>query len=109
MKYIKFIFILFIFLTGSSAEFKPDDFNPKYSEDIENRIDSIINNLRVKTNKEGVFQSSTLSDRMKFYHTPGVSIAVINDGKVEWARGFGIRNDRTNDSVNVNTFSWRVQ
>lgn len=103
MKYIKFIFILFIFFTGSSAEFKPDS-NPKYSEDIENRIDSIINNLQVKTNKEGVFQSSTLNDRMKFYHTPGVSIAVINEGKLEWARGFGIRNDRTNDSVNVNTY-----
>src|SRR5262245_63960285 len=27
----------------------------------------------------------TLADRMKFYKTPGVSIAVINDGRIEWA------------------------
>src|SRR4029079_922521 len=29
-----------------------------------------------------------LEDRMRFYKTPGVSIALINQGKIEWARGF---------------------
>ena len=28
---------------------------------------------------------------MAYFHTPGVSIAVINDGHIEWARGFGVR------------------
>ena len=32
----------------------------------------------------------TLVDRMRFYKTPGVSIAVINDGRIEWARGYGV-------------------
>lgn len=32
----------------------------------------------------------TLADRMQATHTPGVSIAVLNDGKIEWARGFGV-------------------
>ena len=32
-----------------------------------------------------------LSDRMKALNVPGVSIAVIHDGKIEWARGFGVR------------------
>jgi CubicO group peptidase (beta-lactamase class C family) len=31
-----------------------------------------------------------LADRMQFYKTPGVSIALINDGKTEWARGYGV-------------------
>ena len=31
----------------------------------------------------------TLADRMKFYKVPGVSIAVINNGKIEWAKGYG--------------------
>jgi CubicO group peptidase (beta-lactamase class C family) len=31
-----------------------------------------------------------LADRMRFYKTPGVSIALINDGKIEWARGYGV-------------------
>ena len=31
-----------------------------------------------------------LADRMSALHVPGVSIAVIHDGKIEWARGFGV-------------------
>lgn len=31
-----------------------------------------------------------LADRMQFYKTPGVSMAVINDGRIEWARGYGV-------------------
>ncbi len=33
----------------------------------------------------------TLADRMKELHVPGVSIAVIHEGRIEWARGFGVR------------------
>jgi CubicO group peptidase (beta-lactamase class C family) len=31
-----------------------------------------------------------LADRMQFYKTPGVSIALINEGRIEWARGYGV-------------------
>lgn len=31
-----------------------------------------------------------IAARLKFYATPGVSVAVINDGVVEWARGYGV-------------------
>jgi CubicO group peptidase (beta-lactamase class C family) len=34
--------------------------------------------------------SISLADRMTALHVPGVSIAVIHDGKIEWARGFGV-------------------
>lgn len=34
--------------------------------------------------------TTKLADRMATLHVPGVSIAVIHDGKVEWARGFGV-------------------
>jgi len=32
----------------------------------------------------------TLSDRMAAWHVPGVSIAVIHHGVIEWAQGFGV-------------------
>jgi len=32
-----------------------------------------------------------LANRMKELHVPGVNIAVIHEGKIEWARGFGVR------------------
>jgi CubicO group peptidase (beta-lactamase class C family) len=33
---------------------------------------------------------TTLSDRMTALHVPGVSIAVIHGGSLEWAQGFGV-------------------
>src|SRR5438552_770089 len=32
----------------------------------------------------------SLAGRMAALHVPGVSIAVIHEGKIEWARGFGV-------------------
>jgi len=31
----------------------------------------------------------TLADRMQHYRVPGVSVAVIEDGRIAWARGYG--------------------
>jgi CubicO group peptidase (beta-lactamase class C family) len=41
-------------------------------------------------------QSTKLADRMAALHVPGVSIAVIHDGQIEWARGFGVTSLGTN-------------
>jgi CubicO group peptidase (beta-lactamase class C family) len=35
-------------------------------------------------------QKTKLRDRMSALHVPGVSIAVIHDGQIDWARGFGV-------------------
>lgn len=35
-------------------------------------------------------QRATLAERMAFYTTPGLSVAVIKDGTVAWARGYGV-------------------
>ncbi len=32
----------------------------------------------------------TLAARMAYYDVPGVSVAVINNGRVEWAKGYGV-------------------
>ena len=44
-----------------------------------------------------------LVDRMKYYETPGVSIAVINNYKIEWARGYGVRGVGSNEVVGPDT------
>jgi CubicO group peptidase (beta-lactamase class C family) len=51
------------------------------------------------TEKDSSFTYSTLTDRMKYYNTPGVSIAYIKDYKLQWAQGFGVENIETNQSV----------
>jgi CubicO group peptidase (beta-lactamase class C family) len=45
----------------------------------------------------------TIQERMKHYKIPGVSIAVINDFKVEWARGYGVKDIETNEPVTTET------
>lgn len=40
--------------------------------------------------KDQAAANFTLPARMRFYNTPGVSVAVINGGVVEWARGYGV-------------------
>lgn len=45
----------------------------------------------------------TLADRMNHYKVPGVSIAVINDGKIEWARGYGVTEAGGTTPVTVDT------
>ena len=50
---------------------------------------------------EQVFHS--LAEQMEWYKVPGVSIAVINNGKIEWAKGYGIREAGTNSPVDTNT------
>ena len=44
-----------------------------------------------------------LADRMAHYKVPGVSIAVVQDGRIAWARGFGVREAGTRDSVTAET------
>jgi CubicO group peptidase (beta-lactamase class C family) len=36
------------------------------------------------------FGSETLAQRMRHYHATAVSIAVVNDYKIDWAKGFGV-------------------
>jgi CubicO group peptidase (beta-lactamase class C family) len=42
-------------------------------------------------------------DRMKHYNVPGVSVAVINKGEIEWAKGYGVKETGGNDPVTPET------
>lgn len=106
MKTLKNVFVAFILLIGCNPANKTTDQsadNPNFSADIEVRIEKVINNLQVKTSIDGVNDSKPLAEQMKYYHTPGVSIAVINEGRIEWARGFGKRDLTSDSNVDVQT------
>ncbi|MEP7383598.1 MAG: serine hydrolase domain-containing protein [Gemmatimonadota bacterium] len=47
--------------------------------------------------------SYTLADRMAHYRVPGVSIAVVDSGRIVWARGIGLKELATADSVTPTT------
>jgi CubicO group peptidase (beta-lactamase class C family) len=62
--------------------------NPAYSKNIEEKIRAVEQNLGGWVQVEGETKW-TLLDRMKHYHVNGISIAVVDDFKLEWARGYG--------------------
>jgi CubicO group peptidase (beta-lactamase class C family) len=59
--------------------------------EIERRIEHIQNAILPPVLIKGEPPaSSKLADRMAALHAPGVSLAMIHHGKIEWARGFGV-------------------
>ncbi len=70
----------------------------------EPQIDQVITHLLPETAFEHQFgPPSRLAERMTYYKTPGVSIAVIHDDTIVWARGFGIRTWGTSEPVQEHT------
>jgi len=51
-------------------------------------IERVLHNLSSEIQVEGV-PNWTLFERMAYYHVKGVSIAVIKDYSIEWAKAFG--------------------
>lgn len=45
----------------------------------------------------------TIEERMRFYNAAGLSIAVINNGRIEWAKGYGVKRNGSSDPVTPDT------
>src|SRR5688572_1632530 len=45
----------------------------------------------------------SIAERMKFYKAPGLSIAVIKDFKIDWARAYGLKDLETAEPVTTET------
>ena len=61
------------------------------SAEVEQRIERVERGLlpaAVPAGTAGL--GERLSERLKQYRVPGLSVAVVNEGKVEWARGYGV-------------------
>jgi CubicO group peptidase (beta-lactamase class C family) len=47
--------------------------------------------------------TSSLIERMEYYGVPGVSIAVVDDSAIDWAKGYGVLEAGGSDSVTTET------
>lgn len=71
-----------------------------------NKTKAVENNLTEV--RELIFEDSIISkynilERMKFYKIPSVSIAVINNGKLEWTKSYGYADIETKRLANKTT------
>ncbi len=61
------------------------------STEVQARIDRVEHGLSTRIVVKGApGQKRALAERMAFHQVPAVSIALINDGQVEWARAYGV-------------------
>jgi CubicO group peptidase (beta-lactamase class C family) len=62
-----------------------------HTDDVQSRIDAAEKSLIAAVINAGSEPAGmVLSERMQHYKVPGVSIAVINNGEIEWAKGYGV-------------------
>jgi len=76
----------------------------KKSEENSSLILAVENNLRPGFIIKGEpVRTVNIFDRMKQLNVPGASLAIINNGKVEWAKGYGIRERGCENLVTTET------
>ncbi|MCA1624264.1 MAG: serine hydrolase [Acidobacteria bacterium] len=56
---------------------------------VSTRIRNVENGLLPAVVIKGKKNEMSLAERIRFYKTPAVSIAVVNNGRIEWAKGYG--------------------
>src|SRR5258708_3671441 len=68
------------------------------------KIQRVENGLRTAVAiKDRPVTRMGIDERLKFYHVPGVSVAVIDGGKVAWARGYGLTSADAGKPVTAET------
>jgi CubicO group peptidase (beta-lactamase class C family) len=70
---------------------------------VADRIQRVENGLLPAIMIKGQTSAMKLSERMAHYKAPGLSVAVIHDGKIEWARGYGVVERDGGKSVTADT------
>ncbi len=77
---------------------------PSATPDISERIQRVENGLLFPVVVKGqTSEPMKLVDRMRSTNTPGVSVAVINNGRVEWAKGYGVLDAAGKNPVTTET------
>lgn len=94
MTFQKILSIPIIFAIACSSSKKP----------IDNEIAAIENGLtRAFVRSTESIETYSIKERMDYYKISGLSIAVVIDGKLRWAKGYGIANSASGTRVDRNT------
>ncbi len=71
---------------------------------VEKSIQQIENNIiRINNSGKDIGKPQTLLSRMQSLNVPGVSISVFDDGRIKWAKGYGVCDKNTSVPVDTAT------
>jgi CubicO group peptidase (beta-lactamase class C family) len=94
MKNYILVLITLGILQSCSIESEPNK-SKDYIKDVETNLSHVVY-------IEGD-STWTIEERMAYYGVPGVSLAVINEGKIEWVKTYGVMDKETKSPVTKNT------
>src|SRR5947207_2848584 len=94
MRKISLVVLLCHWLTAVTAQ-------QQYSKAVNEQIARVEANLSGRIVIDG--KRYTLAERMKHYNVAGVSVAVIDNYQIVWAKGYGYADKKENRKVTVNT------
>jgi CubicO group peptidase (beta-lactamase class C family) len=103
---LRHVWLLALFLLSLTGDHTPSDrlnVAAQGKTDIAGRIQRVENGLLPAVRIKGQTSAMNLSERMAHYKVPGLSVAVINEGKIEWARGYGVIERDTGKPVTAET------
>jgi CubicO group peptidase (beta-lactamase class C family) len=59
--------------------------------------------LPIAATRDRLGSHATIDERLRAYGVPGLSIAVIDDGRIAWAKGYGVADTTTGQAVTPET------
>jgi CubicO group peptidase (beta-lactamase class C family) len=90
----KIIIISFVLFLASCS--------PLFGASVERRIERVEHGL-LSEQGDPPWKRMDLAERMAYHNVPGVSIAVINDFQIEWAKGYGVLEAGMDQPVTTDT------
>ena len=89
-----------LILLSISTLFSCTDPKEKQQQELLDRISRIEHSIQPILQIEGEeVPTYSIEDRLKELNIPGISIAVVNNGKLEWAKGYGFADKSENRLV----------
>lgn len=84
MIYINILIVIVLLWHSCFSQIKQNN------SDIYSRLQQVETGLCYAIQIDGeLFPTFTISERMKYHNVPAVSIALINDGEIEWTKAYG--------------------
>ena len=101
---MKNIFLLFLSsLVLISCTHKSEKGEKKLNERISRIENGLESNLQIQYKDSIIKSIYNIQERMQELRIPGLSIAVLNNGVIEWAKGYGIADSLENRKVTTET------
>ncbi|WP_422104811.1 serine hydrolase domain-containing protein [Winogradskyella sp.] len=100
MRILCYVMTLLVMASCNSQEKRESELLKEKIARIENGLQS---NLRVQYGDSVSIQYHHIEDRMKELNIKGISIAVMNNGVIEWAKGYGMADSSENRKVTTKT------